>query len=194
MLVSGSDGEKSVRRKKQKLIIGSDGERGLILEERQTWFHRGWKAKSKWAVITVQIRAVTFPGSLSRFSNVNPSRGFWLSPSCPSGQSHNGWWFKSPPMRRDDSPTPSHDIRCVLLHLCKETRATICKKSQTTAVVIPLALPWQPWYYHNDIFFIYLFFFFKLRQKVSQLHTVDHLVEWKGTLRHYLDATCALQG
>lgn len=35
VLVSGSD-RKSVGRKKQKLIIGSDGETGLILEERQT--------------------------------------------------------------------------------------------------------------------------------------------------------------
>lgn len=41
--------------------------------------------EEKRAVITVQIRVVTFPGSLSRFSNVNPFPRVLTAPLLPLG-------------------------------------------------------------------------------------------------------------
>ena len=63
-----------------------------------------------------------------------------------SEQSYKGWWLKPPCMKWDNPSRPTYIITC---H--RQEKQPDISNMLSSAVVIPLVLLWEAWYYHNAI-------------------------------------------
>lgn len=82
-------------------------------------------------------------------SSLTPTPPFRLPP-CPSADSYKEQWLESPSMKWDGPSRPSYCISCCRWCLCELTWLDI-SNTPSSAVMIPLALLWQSWYYYNAV-------------------------------------------
>lgn len=91
----------------------------------------------------------SFSHPVSQWLSFTPTPPFRLPP-CPSADSYKEQWLESPSMKWDGPSRPSYCISCCRWCLCEHTWLDT-SNTPSSAVVIPLALLWQSWYYYNAV-------------------------------------------